>query len=60
LIVNGGHLATAEDLVRFAAAFNAEKLVAATTRDRMIQRPKLLDGTVPNAPPYFGMGTGLY
>ena len=27
----------------------------------MIQRPKLLDGTdVPNAPPYFGMGTGLY
>jgi hypothetical protein len=27
----------------------------------MIQRPKLLDGTdVPDAPPYFGMGSGLY
>jgi hypothetical protein len=27
----------------------------------MIERPKLFDGTdVPDAPPYFGMGTGLY
>lgn len=57
----GGHLATAEDLVRFAAAFNAGKLVSATTRDQMMKRPKLLDGRdVPDAPPYFGMGTGLY
>ncbi len=57
----GGYLATPEDLVRFAMAFNEGKLVNATTRNRMIQRPKLLNGTdVPDAPPYFGMGTGLY
>lgn len=57
----GGYLATPEDLVRFAAAFNEGKLVQAKTRDLMIQRPKLLDGSeVPDAPPYFGMGTGLY
>ena len=57
----GGHLASAEDLVRFAAAFSAGKLVGATTRDEMMKRPKLLDGTdVPDAPPYFGMGSGLY
>jgi len=35
----GGHLATAEDLVRFATAFNAGKLVAAKTRDQ-IQHPR--------------------
>lgn len=57
----GGHLATAEDLVHFAIAFNTGKLVHAGTRERMVQRPKLLDGSdVPDAPPYFGIGTGLY
>jgi len=57
----GGHLATAEDLVRFAVAFNEGKLVQPKSRDLMIQRPKLLNGSdVPDAPPYFGMGSGLY
>jgi CubicO group peptidase (beta-lactamase class C family) len=57
----GGHLATPADLVRFAAAFNEGRLVESKTRNFMIQRPKLLDGSeVPAAPPYFGMGTGLY
>ena len=57
----GGHLATPEDLVRFAVAFNSGKLVQSKSRDLMVQRPKLIDGSdVPDAPPYFGMGTGLY
>src|SRR6185437_8655692 len=57
----GGHLATPEDLVRFALAFNEGKLVQLRTRDLMIQRPKLLnDSDVPDATPYFGMGSGLY
>lgn len=57
----GGHLSTPEDLVRFAMAFNEGKLVQPKTRDLMIQRPKLLNGAdVPDAPPYFGMGSGLY
>jgi serine beta-lactamase-like protein LACTB len=57
----GGHLANPEDLVRFAITFNTGKLVQARTRDMMVQRPKLIDGTdVPDAPPYFGMGTALY
>lgn len=57
----GGHLATAEDLVRFAAAFNSGRLIQAKTRDAMLQRPKLMDGSnAPDAPDYFGMGKGLY
>ena len=57
----GGHLSSPEDLVRFAVAFDEGKLVQSKTRDLMIQRPKLLDGSdVPYAPSYFGMGSGLY
>ena len=40
----GGYLATAEDLVRFAAAFQAARLVSIPTRQRMIERPRLLSG----------------
>ncbi len=57
----GGYLSTAEDLVRFAVAFQAGKLVSAATRDQMIAHPKLSDGTpAPNpfgtAGYYYGMG----
>jgi CubicO group peptidase (beta-lactamase class C family) len=57
----GGWLATSEDLARFAVAFANGKLVKLATRDRMIQRPTLKDGSpAPNpmgAPEYYyGMG----
>jgi serine beta-lactamase-like protein LACTB len=55
----GGYLSTAEDLARFAMAFHSLKLVAATTRDRMVERPKLNDGTPSPSlfgPAYYGMG----
>jgi CubicO group peptidase (beta-lactamase class C family) len=52
----GGYLATAEDLVRFAAAFAGAKVVSLPTRNLMVERPRLVGG----APvPDFG-GEGRY
>jgi len=57
----GGNLATPQDLVRFAIAFNSGKLIQPRSRDLMMERPKLVDGSpAPDAPNYFGMGSGLY
>jgi serine beta-lactamase-like protein LACTB, mitochondrial len=57
----GGYLSTTEDLIRFALAFSSGRLVMAQTRDKMLEHPKLADGTLaPNPfgnPKYFyGMG----
>jgi len=57
----GGNLATPQDLVRFAIAFNSGRLIQPRSRDLMMERPKLVDGSpAPDAPNYFGMGSGLY
>jgi serine beta-lactamase-like protein LACTB, mitochondrial len=58
----GGWLSTTEDLVRFALAFQAGTLVKPATRDQMLERPKLNDGTpAPNpfGDPKFYYGTGV-
>lgn len=39
----GGYLATADDLVRFALACNAGKLVKPATRKEMLRHPVLAD-----------------
>lgn len=58
----GGWLATSEDLAKFAAAFAQGKIVKPATRDRMVERPRLKDGTpAPNplgSPDYY-YGTGV-
>jgi len=58
----GGWLSTTEDLVRFALAFQSGRLVKPATRDRMVERPKLNDGTpAPNpfGDPKFYYGIGV-
>lgn len=58
----GGWLSTAEDLVRFALAFQSGKLVKLTTRDHMIEHAKLTDGTpAPNpfGDPRYYYGIGI-
>jgi len=58
----GGWLSTAEDLVRFVLAFQSGKLVKLTTRDRMIERARLTDGTpAPNpfGDPKYYYGIGI-
>jgi serine beta-lactamase-like protein LACTB len=57
----GGWLATPADLAKFAAAFAQGRLVKPATRDRMVERPSLLDGTPapnPMGSPnyYYGIG----
>lgn len=57
----GGWLSNAEDMVRFALAFQSGTLVKQTTRDEMIARPRLIDGTPApnpfgNPKYYYGMG----
>jgi serine beta-lactamase-like protein LACTB, mitochondrial len=58
----GGWLSTTEDLVRFALAFQAGTLVKPATRDQMLERPRLNDGTpAPNpfGDPKFYYGAGV-
>jgi CubicO group peptidase (beta-lactamase class C family) len=58
----GGWLATSEDLARFAVAFAQGRIVKPATRDRMIERPALLDGTPapnPMGDPNYYYGTGV-
>jgi CubicO group peptidase (beta-lactamase class C family) len=58
----GGWLSTADDLVRFAVAFQSGKLVKPRTRDQMLERPQLLDGTpAPNpfGSPNYHYGVGI-
>lgn len=58
----GGWLATSEDLAKFAVAFAQAKIVRRETRDQMLKRPTLRDGTpAPNpmgSPDYY-YGTGV-
>jgi CubicO group peptidase (beta-lactamase class C family) len=54
----GGYLSTTEDLVRFVLAFNSGRLVTAQTRDKMLEHPKLIDGTL--APNPFGNPNYFY
>lgn len=52
----GGYITTAEDLVRFAAAFMDDRLVKADTRASMLTPQKTNDGEVFG----YGLGWGLF
>jgi len=56
----GGHLSTAEDLVRFAMAILNDKLVRRESRDRMVEKPGFPGSTNPNSPTaHYGFGVGV-
>jgi serine beta-lactamase-like protein LACTB, mitochondrial len=58
----GGWLATSEDLAKFAAAFARGKIVKPATRDQMLRRPALNDGSPapnPMGSPEYYYGTGV-
>jgi serine beta-lactamase-like protein LACTB, mitochondrial len=58
----GGWLATSEDLAKFAVAFAQGKIVKPTTRDQMVRRPTLKDGSPapnPMGSPEYYYGAGV-
>ena len=58
----GGWLATSEDLAKFAVAFAQGKIVKPATRDQMVKRPTLKDGSPAPNPmgiPEYYYGTGV-
>jgi CubicO group peptidase (beta-lactamase class C family) len=58
----GGWLATSEDLAKFAVAFAQGKVVKPATRDQMVRRPTLKDGSPapnPMGSPEYYYGVGV-
>lgn len=55
----GGHLSTARDLVLFALAFNAGRLVKPATTQRMLENPRVDPGKT-DRDPYYGFGVHVH